>query len=78
MDVEAGDSVKDRLAFVCDRIQSATQMAGRHEGGVRLVAASKSVPVERLRLPDGCVNTPRCEHKPRGGGEASKVDRDAP
>ena len=49
MDVEAGDSVKDRLAFVCDRIQSAMQMAGRHEGGVRLVAATKSVPVERLR-----------------------------
>jgi (2Fe-2S) ferredoxin len=23
------------------------------------------VPVERLRMPDGCVNTPRCPHKPR-------------
>ena len=22
-------------------------------------------PVERLRLPDGCVNTATCEHKPR-------------
>lgn len=25
------------------------------------------VPVERLRLPDACLNTPRCPHKPRTG-----------
>jgi len=49
MDVEAGDSVRDRLALVCDRIQAAMNMAGREEGGVRVVAASKSVPIERLR-----------------------------
>jgi pyridoxal phosphate enzyme (YggS family) len=49
MDVEAGDSVRDRLALVCDRIQAAMHMAGREEGGVRVVAASKSVPIERLR-----------------------------
>jgi (2Fe-2S) ferredoxin len=27
------------------------------------------VPVERLRLPDGCVNTPECPHKPRRSSE---------
>lgn len=27
-------------------------------------------PVERLRLPDGCLNTPQCPHRPIGGGYA--------
>lgn len=49
MDVEAGGSIKDRVTYVLDRIRSAMHQAGREEGGVRLVAASKSVTVDRLR-----------------------------
>jgi pyridoxal phosphate enzyme (YggS family) len=49
MDVQAGDSVKNRLAGVFDRIRRAVQEAGRDEGTVRLVAASKSVTIDRIR-----------------------------
>ena len=49
MDVEASGSIKDRLAHVFDRIRSATHEAGRVEGGVRLVAASKSITIDRIR-----------------------------
>lgn len=49
MDVEASGSIKDRLAHISDRIRSALHEVGRGEGGVRLVAASKSVTVDRLR-----------------------------
>jgi pyridoxal phosphate enzyme (YggS family) len=48
MDVQAGDSVRNRLAGVFDRIRRALQEAGRDEGTVRLVAASKSVTVDRV------------------------------
>ncbi len=30
-------------------------------------------PVERLRLPDACVNTPACAHKPRPASQAAEV-----
>src|SRR5262245_17426555 len=49
MDVEAGASIQDRLTYISDRIRSALHQAGREEGKVRLVAASKSVTVDRLR-----------------------------
>ena len=48
MDIDADGSIKKRLAGVFDRIQSAMQKAGR-EQGVRLVAATKAVTVERIR-----------------------------
>ncbi|HOA75556.1 MAG TPA: (2Fe-2S) ferredoxin domain-containing protein [Phycisphaerae bacterium] len=31
-------------------------------------------PVERLRLPDTCINTPRCPHKGRAAGIESRPD----
>ena len=43
MDAEAGDSIKDRVAFVFDQIRRATRKAGREDGSVQLVAATKSV-----------------------------------
>lgn len=49
MDIQVGDSVKDRLAAVSDRIRSAMREAGRDEGEVRLVAASKSITIDRIR-----------------------------
>jgi len=49
MDVQGGDSIKDRLAGVLDRTRSAMLEAGRDEGTVRLVAASKAVSIDRLR-----------------------------
>jgi pyridoxal phosphate enzyme (YggS family) len=49
MDVQAGGSVKNRLAGVFDRIRRALQETGRDEGTVRLVAASKSVTVDCIR-----------------------------
>lgn len=49
MDTQAGDSIGDRLRLVDERIRRAAQAAGRPEGSVRLVAATKTVSVERLR-----------------------------
>jgi PLP dependent protein len=49
MDVTAGGSIKDRLAFVFDQIHRAIQDGGRMEGQVRLVGASKAVPADRIR-----------------------------
>jgi pyridoxal phosphate enzyme (YggS family) len=49
MDGKADGTVKDRLACVFDRIRRAIQEAGRKEGEVRLVAASKSVTVDRIK-----------------------------
>ena len=49
MDVEAGGSVRDRLAFIVNRIRSAAHEAGRNPGDVRLVGASKAVPLVRVR-----------------------------
>ena len=49
MDVQAENSIKDRLAAVFDRIRSAMQEVGRDEGDVRLVAATKSITIDRIR-----------------------------
>jgi pyridoxal phosphate enzyme (YggS family) len=48
MDVEADGSINKRLTDVFHRIRTAMQAAGRDEG-VRLVAATKSVTVDRIR-----------------------------
>jgi PLP dependent protein len=47
--MDAGDSIKDRLAFVFEQIRRATHESGREEDGVRLVAATKAVTVDRIR-----------------------------
>jgi PLP dependent protein len=49
MDGKADGTVKDRLACVFDRMRRAIREAGREEGDVRLVAACKSVTVDRIR-----------------------------
>jgi PLP dependent protein len=49
MDGQAGGSVKDRLAFVFDRIRRAMRDAGREDGTVRLVAATKSIALDDIR-----------------------------
>jgi pyridoxal phosphate enzyme (YggS family) len=49
MDAETGESVRGRLALVFDHMQRAMQEAGRKEGEVRLVAATKGVLAERIR-----------------------------
>ena len=49
MDAETGGSVADRLALVFDHIQRAIQESGRKQSDVRLVAATKAVPTERIR-----------------------------
>ena len=49
MDVATGGSIKDRLALVFDEIHRAIRDAGRMEGQVRLVGASKSVSADRIR-----------------------------
>lgn len=47
MDVQS--AIKDRLAAVFDRIRQAVHESGRDEREVRLVAATKSVTVDRVR-----------------------------
>jgi pyridoxal phosphate enzyme (YggS family) len=49
MDVEAGGSIRDRLAFIFDQIRQAAHEAGRKERDVRLVAATKAVAVDRIQ-----------------------------
>ena len=49
MEAETGGSVADRLAVVFDHIQRAIGESGRKPGDVRLVAATKAVPTERIR-----------------------------
>lgn len=49
MDAQSGDSIGDRFTFVRGQIRRAMQAAGRPEGSVRLVAATKTVSVERIR-----------------------------
>ena len=49
MDTEAGDSIENRIAFVCDQIRVATRKAGRADGSVQLVGATKSVPANDIR-----------------------------
>src|SRR5262245_926726 len=49
MDQGTRRSIGDRLAVVLDQIDRAVQASGRRKGSVRLVAATKTVPVERIR-----------------------------
>jgi PLP dependent protein len=49
MDAQAGDAIEDRLTFVFRQIQSAIRKAGRQEGSVQLVAATKTVSADRIR-----------------------------
>jgi pyridoxal phosphate enzyme (YggS family) len=48
MHVEA-DAIRNRLTFIFDQIRCASRESGRQEGEVRLVAATKSVPIDRIR-----------------------------
>jgi pyridoxal phosphate enzyme (YggS family) len=49
MDGQAGDSIGERFALVIAQVRRAMQAAGRPEGSVRLVAATKTVSVDRIR-----------------------------
>jgi pyridoxal phosphate enzyme (YggS family) len=49
MDGQAGDSIEDRLTLVFRQIHRAIHKAGRQEGSVQLVAATKAVSVDRIR-----------------------------
>jgi pyridoxal phosphate enzyme (YggS family) len=49
MDVPVGGSISEHVRFVLEQIRLATQQAGRPEGSVRLVAATKSVGLDQLR-----------------------------
>lgn len=49
MDAQAGDSIEDRLRLVFRQIHRAVHKAGRQEGSVQLVAATKTVSVDRIR-----------------------------
>jgi pyridoxal phosphate enzyme (YggS family) len=53
MDAEAGDSIENRIAFVLNQIRVATRKAGRADGSVRLVGATKSVAVGDIRRAAG-------------------------
>src|SRR2546430_16827684 len=51
MDVEVGqrETFKDRLEEIRERIERAARVAGRNSVDIRLIAATKTVSVERLR-----------------------------
>jgi pyridoxal phosphate enzyme (YggS family) len=49
MEARANGSIGDRLRCVLDQIGRVAQAAGRPPDSVRLVAATKTVPVERIR-----------------------------
>ena len=49
MEARAEGSISERLTSVLEQIHQAVQACGRREGTVRLVAATKTVPVERIR-----------------------------
>lgn len=49
MDLRAGDSISENVRFVFEQIRHATQQSGRLEGSVQLVAATKSVGLDRIR-----------------------------
>jgi pyridoxal phosphate enzyme (YggS family) len=49
MDAEAGDSIENRVAFVFNQIRVATRKAGRADGSVQLVGATKSVAIGDIR-----------------------------
>lgn len=48
MDLQAG-SIGENLRLVIERVRLATQRSGRPDGSVRLVAATKSVGLDRIR-----------------------------
>ena len=52
LDVAPGeaDLIRERLAAVQGRIESATRAAGRERGEVRLLLATKTVPPEKIRV----------------------------
>lgn len=49
MDTMGGVSIRDRLHTVMEQIRMAASASGRSEDSVRLVAATKTVPAERIR-----------------------------
>lgn len=49
MDEQAGDSIGDRLRLVLRQIQRVARNAGRSEGSVQLVAATKMVSIDQIR-----------------------------
>ena len=49
MDVFTGESIADRVRGVLSNIRAAAEKSGRDPHRVRLVAATKTVPVERIR-----------------------------
>ena len=49
MDLSAGDSIAARVHLVLSRIRAAADRVGRDPGGIRLVAATKTVTVDRIR-----------------------------
>jgi pyridoxal phosphate enzyme (YggS family) len=49
MDRRAGGSIDENLRLVFERVRLATQRSGRPDGSVRLVAATKSVGLDRIR-----------------------------
>ncbi|MEY4705792.1 MAG: putative enzyme [Nitrospirota bacterium] len=49
MDLRAGDSISENVRFVFEQIRHATEQSGRLDGSVQLVAATKSVGLDRIR-----------------------------
>jgi PLP dependent protein len=49
MDLQAGGSIGENIRLVFERIRHATRQSGRPEGSVRLVAATKSVGLDKIR-----------------------------
>jgi PLP dependent protein len=49
MDLQTGGSIGENVRLVFERIKHATQQSGRPDGSVRLVAATKSVGLDRIR-----------------------------
>jgi PLP dependent protein len=49
MDLQAGGPIGENLRLVFERVRLATQRSGRPDGSVRLVAATKSVGLDRIR-----------------------------
>ncbi|TKB34897.1 MAG: hypothetical protein E8D51_00855 [Nitrospira sp.] len=49
MDISVGGSISKNIRFVFEQIRLATRQAGRLEGSVRLVAATKSAGLDQLR-----------------------------
>jgi len=48
MDVSAGEPIAERVRLILSRIRASAEKAGRDPGRIRLVAATKTVTVERI------------------------------